>query len=154
MYPILLTLHSLLRWFVLASLLLAVYRAYKGWFTRQPFSSADNTIRHITATIAHIQLLTGLWLYFISPVMAYFFKHLKQAIHVREIRFFGMEHSILMLIAIVIITIGSALAKRRQTDEGKFKIMAIWFSIGLLIIILAIPWPFSPFTSRPFFRLF
>ena len=154
MYPILLTLHSLLRWFVLASLLLAVYRAYKGWFTRQPFSSADNTIRHITATIAHIQLLTGLWLYFISPVMAYFFKHLKQAIHVREIRFFGMEHSILMLIAIVIITIGSALAKRRQTDEGKFKIMAIWFSIGLLIIILAIPWPFSPFTSRLFFRLF
>jgi hypothetical protein len=65
-----------------------------------------------------------------------------------------MEHSLMMIVAIVIITIGSAKAKRKPTDIEKFKTMAIWFSIGLFIILVNIPWPFSPFASRSFFRPF
>ena len=59
-----------------------------------------------------------------------------------------------MLAALILITIGSALAKRRQTDRDKFMTLLIWFSVGLTLIFLAIPWPFSPFANRPYFRLF
>jgi hypothetical protein len=59
-----------------------------------------------------------------------------------------------MIIAIIIITIGSAKAKRKQAENEKFKTMAIWFTIGLLVILANIPWPFSPLTSRPYFRHF
>ena len=154
MYTILLALHSLMRWLVLASLLFAIFRAFKGWVSKSSFSRFDNRVRHWTATIAHIQLIFGLWLYFISPVINYFLHNYNDAVHQRAIRFFGMEHSLMMLIEIVIITIGSAMAKRKKTDHAKYKTMAIWFTIGLIVILANVPWPFSPLVSRPWLRAF
>ena len=154
MYSTVLVLHSWLRWLVLASLLLAIFRAYQGWFVKTTFTRLDNFVRHWTATIAHMQLVFGLWLYIISPITDYFLHNFEDVVHRREFRFFGMEHSLMMLTAVVIVTIGSAAAKRRQTDIEKFKTMAIWFTAGLLIILTSVPWGFSPFTSRPYFRPF
>jgi hypothetical protein len=57
-----------------------------------------------------------------------------------------------MFTAIIVITIGSAMAKRKATDRERFKTMLTWYAIALLIIFLAIPWPFSPFANRPYFR--
>lgn len=154
MYSTLLALHSLTRWFVLASLVTAIFIAYKGWLSKKQFSKFDNAIRHYTATIAHIQLVIGLWLYFLSPIINYFLHNYKDAVHQRQIRFFGLEHSIMMIAAIIIITIGSVKAKRKYTGTEKFKTMAIWFSVALLIILTSIPWPFSPLAGRPYFRSF
>jgi hypothetical protein len=154
MYPILLTVHSLFRWIVLISLLYALFRGYKGWLTRDVFSGFDDKVRHTTATIAHVQLLIGLGLYWLSPLVIYFRNHFGEAVGQREIRFFGMEHSTMMFIAIVVISIGSSMAKRKQLDGQKFKTMALWFSFALLIILLSIPWPFSPLANRPYFRPF
>jgi len=154
MYYALLTLHSLVRWLVLISLLVAIIRAYRGWLGRKPFLKADNTSRMVAVTIAHVQLVLGIWLYVISPTVRYFMNYFKQAVHQREIRFFGMEHITMMVVAITILTIGSAKVKRKTTDQQRFKTMAIWFTIALLIIFSSIPWHFSPFTSRPYFRWF
>ena len=154
MYPFLLALHSLCRWLVLLSLLYAIYRAYRGWLGSRPFSAHDNTTRFVTATIAHIQLVLGLWLYFTSPLIDYFLHNYRACVHQRATRFFGMEHSTMMLTAIIVITIGSAMAKRKDTDRKKFKAMAIWYSIALLILLINIPWPFSPFAGRPWVRGF
>lgn len=154
MYSTLLALHSLVRWLVLVSLLYGIYRAYSGWIAKKDFSSLDNAVRHWTATLSHIQLVAGLLLYYVSPIVEYFLHNYKDAVHNREIRFFGMEHILMMLIAITVITVGSAKAKRRHTDIEKFKSMAIWFTIGLVIILFSIPWKFSPLVSRPYFRGF
>ncbi|MGV3762240.1 hypothetical protein [Parapedobacter sp.] len=154
MYPTLLATHSLVRWLVLAALLVAVGYAYHGWFAKRKFSRFDNALRHWTATIAHIQLIVGLWLYIISPFSNQFLKGFSDTVHQRDLRFFGMEHSLMMVVAIVIITVGSAKAKRKVIDSEKFKTMAIGYTIGLLIILASIPWAFSPFTSRPLFRPF
>ncbi len=154
MYSTLLALHSLTRWLVLISLLYSIYRAYNGWSSNRSFSNYDNALRHWTATIAHVQLTLGLLLYYISPVVGYFLTNFKEAVHEREIRFFGMEHSLMMLIGIIVITIGSVKTKRMPSDQEKFKTMAICFSIGLFIILTSIPWSFSPLVSRPNFRTF
>jgi len=154
MYAILLASHSLIRWFVLVSLLFAIYRSWRGWLFSKSYSRFDDRVRWITATIVHIQLILGLWLYFISPIVGYFLSHFSTAVHERQIRFFGMEHITVMLSAIVITTVGSAKAKRKTTDRDKFKTMAIWFTIGLLLILSSIPWSFSPLVSRPLFRGF
>ncbi|GGC39532.1 hypothetical protein GCM10011386_34510 [Parapedobacter defluvii] len=154
MYVTLLALHSLIRWVVLAGLLFAVFRAYQGWFTNRKFSRFDHSIRHWTATVVHIQFLLGIALYAISPLVDYFLHNFREAVHQRDARFFGMEHSLMMLLAVVVITIGSAKAKRRPTDIEKYRTMAVWFTIGLLIILTSIPWIFSPFTNRPNFRSF
>lgn len=152
MYALLLFLHSAMRWLVLISLLCAIVRAFRGWKLDLPFTKFDNTMRHWTATIAQIQLLLGLGLYGVSPIVAYFFENVKEAIHERQIRFFGVEHITVMFISILIITLGSIKAQKQTIDQAKFKTMAIWFTIALLAILSSIPWQFSPLVSRPYFR--
>lgn len=152
MYQTLLFYHSIIRWFVLISLIYAIYSAYKGLKSKTTFSKSDNAIRHWTATIAHIQLVIGIILYSQSPVIKYYWPHFKETIQNIELTFFGLIHIILMLISIIVITIGSALSKRKNTDSEKFKTILIYFSIALLIIFIAIPWPFSPLVNRPYFR--
>lgn len=154
MYIIVLVIHSWFRWILLASLLFAIYRSYRGWFRNKAFTPFENTVRHVTATISHIQFLIGVLLYFVSPVVDYFLNNISTAIHQREIRFFGMEHITMMFLAIALLTVGSSSAKRKRTDKEKFKTIAIFFTLGLLIIFFSVPWAFSPFTSRPYFRLF
>ncbi|QEC79952.1 hypothetical protein [Mucilaginibacter ginsenosidivorax] len=154
MYGTLLALHSLTRWLVLSTLLFAIFGAYRGWLLQKPYLKFDNIVRHTIATVAHIQLILGIWLYCISPVVAYFLHHFGTAVHERAIRFFGMEHITMMLIGITLITIGSARSKRQLNDQQKFKTMAIWFTVALVVILSSIPWSFSPLISRPNFRPF
>lgn len=151
MYQILIFFHSILRWLVLASLLYAILRAYKGFSAKLIFTKADNSIRHLTATIAHVQLMIGIILYSQSPVVKYFFAESATG-RITESVFFGVIHIAIMLTAIIIITIGSAIGKRKSTDQEKFKTMLIWFLIALALIFLAIPWPFSPLAQRPYLR--
>lgn len=154
MYAILILLHSVMRWLVLASLLYAIYRAFTGYLGQRDFSKTDDRARHWTATISHIQLMIGLTLYLQSPIIKYFWKHSKELTGNLDLVFFGLIHIVLMLTAIIIITIGSALAKRQSDDKEKFRTILVWFSIALLIIVIAIPWPFSPFANRPYLRSF
>jgi cytochrome bd-type quinol oxidase subunit 2 len=152
MYQTLIVLHTYMRWLVLASLLFAIYKACKGYISKSAFIKTDNAVRHWTATISHIQLVIGMVLYFKSPITNNFWINNKEAITNSDLAFFGLLHVSLMLIAIVLITIGSAMAKRKQTDRQKFKTMLIWFSVALFIIFIAIPWPFSPLATRPYYR--
>jgi cell division protein FtsW (lipid II flippase) len=96
----------------------------------------------------------GLILYFVSPLVQYFLNDTRNAIHQRQARFFGIEHITMMLIGIIVITIGSAKSNRKLTDRKKFRTMAVWFTIGLLIILSSVPWPFTSWASRPWFRGF
>ena len=150
----LLLLHSLGRWLVLISLLYAIVRAFKGYRFALPFARMDNAIRHWTATIAHLQLMIGIVLYAQSPLIKYFFSPSAQVKESREPLFFALIHLAMMMVAIPIITIGSALAKRRVTDWEKFSTMFYWFAVALLLILIAIPWPFSPLAHRPYLRSF
>lgn len=152
MYQTLTFLHSTFRWLVLLSLFYSIFRAYKGYFSNKEFSKTDDSIRHWTATIAHIQLVLGITLYSQSPIVKYFWKNFNEAKESFDLIFFGMIHIFLMLFSITLITIGSSVSKRKIIDMEKFKTLLIYFSIALLIIFIAIPWPFSPLVNRPYFR--
>ncbi|GAB4051435.1 hypothetical protein [Spirosoma litoris] len=154
MYLSLLVVHSIFRWLVLLSLFYAIFRAYKGFTTQAVFSKTDNSVRHWTATIAHLQLTIGVILYSKSPIVSYFWHDFKNTIAHIDTAFFGLVHMLLMLVSVIVLTIGSALAKRRPTDQEKFRTMLIWFSIALFIIFIAIPWPFSPLANRPYLRVY
>lgn len=154
MYAAVLTLHSWFRWLVLVSLIVTLYRAYSGWRNHRSFSGLDNTLRHTTATIAHVQLILGITLYFLSPIVSYFLNNFGEGVHLREIRFFGMEHIVMMLTAVTVITIGSIKTKQKSTDREKFKTMAIWYGIGLFLILVSIPWGILFLVSRPLLRSF
>jgi cytochrome b561 len=153
MYPYILFLHSLLRWLVLTSLVTSIAIASKSLKQKRKFTARHNSWRHWTATIAHIQLLLGMLLYFQSPVVRYPLPRDPYHI-VNEHTYFRYIHITLMFIAVIVITIGSAKAKREQEDQKKFRTMLLWFSAGLLTLLIAIPWPFSPLAGRPLLRSF
>lgn len=147
MYATFLTLHSVFRWLVLASLVYAIFTSIEGLISKRPYSKADNITRIITNTISHTQLLIGFTLYFVlSPVTQYFLKNGSEGNH--QMWFFGIYHIVMMFLSIVVMTIGGSIAKRAKTDQAKFKSIAIWFSVALFLILLAIPW------FRPYFRNF
>ncbi|WP_212004487.1 hypothetical protein [Chitinophaga sp. HK235] len=152
MYSTLIFLHSAARWLVVGSLFYAIYRAYTGYRSGRPFTETDNAIRHWTATIAHIQLVIGMILYTQSPIIQFFWKSPVTEPHLFEHLFFALIHLILMLTAIVLLIAGSAITKRKKTDQEKFRSMLLWFTIAFFILFVAIPWPFSPLSHRPYFR--
>lgn len=152
MYEALIFYHSLFRWLVLAGLIYAIFRSIKGLQAGRQFSKWDNLVRHSSATIAHIQLVIGIVLYSKSPLTSYMLRNFAEAKSNFGIIFFGTIHALMMLTAVVIITIGSSLAKRRETSVEKFRTIVFWYSIALLFIFIAIPWPFSPLSQRPYFR--
>lgn len=153
-YPFLLAVHSWIRWLVLAALLSSSIRAYRGWLGGYRYTPVDEKLRLGTLAMLWLQLAAGLWLYGLSPIVHYFYRNFPEAVHLDNIRFFGMEHITMMTIAIFILTLGGIRAGRQPTDKRKFRAMAIWFTIGLLLIFISIPWKFSPFTARPYFRAF
>ena len=151
MYPFLLFLHSLFRWIVLVGLLAAIIRAGRGMLTGAHFSRGDNRLRHWTATIVHIQFMVGMVLYLQSPVVRFFWKRVSGLASL-DLLFYPVLHALLMLSAVVVVTIGSAKAKRQPSSRQKFRTMLIWFFVALLIILIAVPWPFSPLAQRPLIR--
>jgi hypothetical protein len=94
--------------------------------------------------------MAGIVLYTQSPVAKYLWRNFRDS--TQDIFFFGFLHVALMITGVVVITVGSAMAKRKQRNREKFQTVFIWFIIGLAIILIAVPWPFSPLASRPYLR--
>ena len=152
MYETLLIIHSWLRWFVVGAGLLAVFRAYAGWSGRRPFTKGDNGISAAFSGFMWLQVLVGLGLYFgLSP---WGLNAMKQpgAMHDPTKRFFGMEHIVVMLLAALLVQVGRIVVKNTASDTPKHKKAFIYFGIGLVLVLLMIPWGiWNPY--RPLFRL-
>ncbi len=148
-----LLLHSYTRWAVLASLLFALYRGVSGWRSGRVFGKTDDRARVLAVTFSHLQFVIGFVLYFVSPVVDAFWSGAAARNASFEISFFGIIHLGLMTTAIGVLSVGSSLVKRTPTDHKKFSTLVLYFSIALVIILLAVPWPFSPLAARPWLRV-
>ncbi len=151
MYYLILT-HSVLRWLILIALLWAIVAAWDGRLRKRPFQLSDRIAVSTTSVLSQIQLILGFCLYLWSPVAQGFWAD--RSLRWNDSLFFALVHFGLMAISIVLITIGSALAHREKDDLVKFKIVFKYYCVALLIILVAIPWPFSPLAQRPFIRGF
>lgn len=144
--------HSYIRWVVLLLLFVIVFRSYVAQKLKYDYTSLDRNLRILLVAIAHTQFLLGVYLYFNSLIVKYFFENFSTAIKMREIRFFGMEHITAMSIAIILLTIGSVKVKKQSAAIEKHKKSFRWFLAVLIIVLLSIPWGILFFTYRPLFR--
>jgi len=130
--------HSGLRWIVLLLLILAVGTAFRKLRSGHEFNDNDRRMALFGLIGTHLQLVIGLVLYFISPKVQF----VAGVMADKVLRFYTVEHITVMLLAIVLITMGYSKAKRREKADGKFKAIATYYGIGLLLILISIPWPF------------
>jgi membrane protein DedA with SNARE-associated domain len=134
MYNFLLQAHSGFRYVVSILLILAVIISIAGWLSKSNYSEGNRKLNLFTLISAHIQLLLGLALYFVSPFVKFGPGTMKDD----TLRYWTVEHITMMIIAIVLITIGHSKSKKALTPEAKHKTIAIFYTIALIIIILAI----------------
>lgn len=137
MYNGLLHAHSGLRWVVLILLVAAIYNAFSKKRSGR-WTPKDKKITLFAMVFTHLQLVIGLVLYFISPKVVFSDQTMGDSV----LRFFAVEHIVLMLIAIALITVGYSKAKRAISDSKKFGAVATFYLIGLILILASIPWPF------------
>lgn len=139
-YEFLLGLHSVVRWLVLAAGVYAILRALTGWLSRKGWTKADKTAGVLFTSLLDTQLLFGLILYFVSPITSGALRTFGAAMKNAVTRFFLVEHSALMIVAVIVAHIGWSLAKKAGTDLSKFRRMALWFLGSLVLVLAVIPW--------------
>lgn len=140
MYTGLLHLHSSLRYVVLILLVVAIIKAVIGMLGRKPFTAADNKIGTALLGATHLQVVVGLILYFVSPIVEVAMSDFGAAMKDANLRFWAMEHIVMMLIAAVLITVGRVLSKKALDDAKKHKRAAVFYSLAFAAIMYAIPW--------------
>lgn len=136
MYHFIQKFHSGWAYLALLVLVIAVVSFLFGLVSKKEFTSVNRKIALIALIVIHIQLLVGLILYFVSPLG---FASLGQMAD-KALRLTSLEHPIINIIAIALITIGWTKHKKLVTSASKFKIFSIFYGLGLLLILSKIPW--------------
>ncbi|MES2573436.1 MAG: hypothetical protein V4572_00705 [Bacteroidota bacterium] len=136
MYEFIQKLHSGWAYLALLVLVIAVVNSLIGLSSKKEFTAKDRKIALFGLIGIHTQLLIGLIIYFVSPLGLASLGEMKVA----TIRLTSLEHPLINLIAIVLITIGWSKHKKLTTSESKFKTFSIFYGLGLLLILSRIPW--------------
>jgi hypothetical protein len=147
----LLHLHSVLRWVILLLLLVAVLRHLTAG--RRPFNAGDRRVGLFLLITADIMLIIGLYQWYVSPLGLPSLQDnsFSAIMKSRTARFWAVEHIAGMLIAIILIHVGRAQARKAIADVSKHRRVLTFFLLALLIILISIPWPFRQGIGRPWF---
>ncbi len=128
--------HSLLRYGVLVAVAYAGLAHLAGLLLQRPILTVHRTMAIVAMVLCHLQLVTGLILYLMH---GWYAADSSQPLG----RFWKFEHIGMMVIAITLVTLGRSLSKRAKIERSKQLRVAVFFLIGLLIMLWAIPWPFT-----------
>ncbi|SIN79116.1 hypothetical protein [Algoriphagus halophilus] len=139
MYTGLQHLHSGLAYLVLLALIIIVIYALLGSLSNRQFTDKDRKIALIGFILSHLQLTVGLILYFVSPLG---FEMLKSGSAMSDpaVRLTAVEHPLVNIIAIVLITIGYSKAKKGSIPRARFRSIYMMYAIGLVLLLSRIPW--------------
>ena len=153
MYPLILTLHSIIRWVVLILAIVAVVRAFFGWFGKKEWTALDNRLGMALSGGMDLQVVLGFVLYiFLSPLTKTALQDFGAAMSNDLLRYWSVEHALLMIVALILIHVGRATSKVAEAATSKHKRAAIFFGLATLAILIAIPWPFFSY-GRPLINL-
>jgi hypothetical protein len=136
MYEIIQKLHSGFAYLAFLLLVIAVVNSFIGLFSKKDFTERDRKIALFALAAIHTQLLIGFIVYFLSPLGFSVLGQMKDA----TLRLTSLEHPLINIIGIVLITIGWMKHKKLITSESKFKTFSIYYGLGFVIILSRIPW--------------
>mgnify|MGYP000595490692 CR=1 FL=1 len=142
MYNGMLHLHSVLRWIILILLLVALYKSFAD--RKNGFTVSHKKIGLILMICADIMLLVGLYQWFAGDWGLKSIQHNGMSAVMKNsgLRFYAIEHTTGMLIAIILIHLAYSYAKKAVPDIQKLKRAALYYTLALLVILISVPWPF------------
>ncbi len=135
-------LHSLLSYLVIGGLAVSIILALFGYFSGKMFTERDRKLALIGIIPTHLQWMAGLVLYFMSPLG---FSSLSgEAMGNSMLRLYVLEHPVMMILAVALITFGFSFAKRLSDSKNQFLSIWVFYLIGLVFILSRIPWAVWP----------
>ncbi|MGX1927806.1 hypothetical protein [Flagellimonas sp. 2504JD4-2] len=138
---ILRTLHSYFAYIVLLLLIFAVFNALMGWLGKKEFTMyKDLRISLFALILSHLQLVVGLIVFFVSANGLKAIQTLGMGGLNSAARLLAVEHPFTNILAIALITIGWSRHKKKDESSAKFKSIAVFYGLGLLLILSRIPW--------------
>ncbi len=141
MYDVIRTVHSYWAFLVLIALLIAVVNSIIGLSSKKEFEAKDIRLGLFALIFSHIQLLIGLVLYFVTPYFSAFGEQGMGAVMKDPtLRLYLVEHPLINILAIVFITMGWSKHKKKVASDSKFKMFAIFYTLGLVFLLSRIPW--------------
>tara|TARA_A100001011_G_C14291161_1_gene836266 strand:+ start:2113 stop:2553 length:441 start_codon:yes stop_codon:yes gene_type:complete len=141
MYSLLRYIHSYWAYLVLLVLILSILNAIAGKIKGKDFESKDLRLSLFGLIISHIQLLIGSILYFVDPLFKQWFNlGMRGVMKDAQVRLYLVEHPSTNLLAIILITTGWSLHKRQSDADKKFLRIALFYGLGLVLILSRIPW--------------
>ena len=152
MHRALLTAHSLNRWLVVVLLFIVLGRGIVGWARGREWTRRDDVTGRLLIIVLDVQLLLGLALYAVSPIVRAGWSDLSATMANRVLQFWTIEHAPTMLIAIVVVHIGRVVARRADDDRRRHRVTTLSVGVATLLILGGTPWPFLE-TGRPLLRL-
>lgn len=133
-------LHSYWAYLVLIVLVLATLNALIKTFGVKEYSAKDFRISLFALIVSHIQLLIGFILYFTSPRFELWSELGGGVMSNSLARLYLVEHPLINIIGVALITIGYSKHKKKLTSNGKLKTLAIFYTIALVLFLSRIPW--------------
>jgi uncharacterized membrane protein len=131
--------HSGLAYLALLALVLVIIWALVGALSGRDFQEKDRKIALIAFILCHIQLLVGLILYLVSP-LGYSLLAGGGAMADATARLTALEHPLINILAIVLISVGFIRAKKLESSTAKFRSIYMMYAVGLVLILSRIPW--------------
>jgi mono/diheme cytochrome c family protein len=160
-YAFLLVAHSYVRWAVLAVTVAVLVRSANGLVRTRAWTKADERTQVAFVAIVDVQLLLGGLLYLqSSPIVHAFLADPRHAMKIGELRFFGLEHPLLMLCAVTLVHVGRRRSKAGRALETPGAAAPLdrrhaqtmrWTAGALVLMLAAVPWPFLR-QGRPLLR--
>jgi len=148
MYVLTVFAHSVMRWIVVVVGIVVVYRALTGHLGRKPWTSADAISGLAFILGLDIQLLIGLVLFIKSPITILGVHEFDLTLRSAALRFYTLEHPLLMLAGVALAHVGKSRVKRRSDSSGPHRAAALFYGLALLLVLAGIPWPFLSY-GRP-----
>jgi len=139
MHPAFLHTHNALRWLVLIAGVITVLQAVQGLKGDRPYASARRAGVLFMASL-HLQLIIGLVLFVVSPYVQHAMGDMAATMKDPGTRFFIAEHPTLMVIAVVVATVGSIVAKNATDDAARHRKLLTFTVVTLLLLLAGIPW--------------
>jgi heme A synthase len=142
MYETIQFIHSYWAYLTLLLIILATLNAFKGLLSKSEYLQKDFRISLFSLIVSHIQVILGLFLFIYSPKAMGAIKNVGMGEVMKDsvLRFSSIEHPLIMIIAVVLITIGYSKHKKKDTSKAKFKTIAIFYGLALLLVLSRIPW--------------
>ena len=140
MYLALLHTHNVTRWIVLIAAVVALALALLGRFGKQPFGKPHRIANLAFVSSMDLQLVLGLLLYFVSPLVQSGLANMGAAMGDAALRFFVVEHAFYMVVAVALAHVGSVMVRRAKADGAKHARTLIWFGLALVVVLAGIPW--------------